>query len=389
MEKRYTAGELARWAGVSARTIRFYEEKGILQPRERSAEGYRLYDDSAILRLQEILMLKYLGMSLEGIQQALAQGENLPVFELLTRQRELVLEERCRLDRILKVIDQAQRHCQGGQLPISRFAEIMQLLTKNQQANFRYNLYERYGTSGQKWHEWLFRQLPIGPETRVLDVGCGHGNVWHSSWREIPAGCQITLLDKETDGLQFLHGIYLERRRELAEGTNFCFLCEDAEEWECPAERYDLILAGHLWNYIRDKEGLLRKLHQGLAEGGRLVSTFTSQVSAGDVNRLLEPVLHRRVLEAYEERRQDFVGQMEELFAGEFAGVSRKVFRNGLRIDQPEQLLRYLCNLDGELEARIRSRESEVRKYLQELIRQGPVPEIGTEGYCYFCESDL
>ena len=111
MEKRYTAGELARWAGVSARTIRFYEEKGILRPRERSAEGYRLYDDSAILRLQEILMLKYVGMSLEGIQQALTQGENLPVAELLSRQRELVLEERRRLDHILKVIDQAQRHC--------------------------------------------------------------------------------------------------------------------------------------------------------------------------------------------------------------------------------------------------------------------------------------
>ena len=171
MEKRYTAGELARWAGVSARTIRFYEEKGILRPRERSAEGYRLYDDSAILRLQEILMLKYVGMSLEGIQQALTQGENLPVAELLSRQRELVLEERRRLDHILKVIDQAQRHCQGGQLPISRFAEIMQLLTKNQQANFRYSLYERYGTSGQRWHEWLFQQLLLGPETRVLDVG--------------------------------------------------------------------------------------------------------------------------------------------------------------------------------------------------------------------------
>lgn len=385
MEKRYTAGELARWAGVSARTIRFYEEKGILQPRGRSAEGYRLYDDSAILRLQEILMLKYVGLSLEEIQQALSQGENLSVSELLTRQRELVLEERSRLDRILKVIDQAERHCRDDQLPISRFVEIMQLLTKNQQANFRYGLYERYGTSGQRWHEWLFRQLSLENGMRVLDVGCGHGNVWHGSWGEIPEGCQVTLLDKEMDGLQYLHGIYLERPRELAEGVTFSFLCEDAEEWECPAERYDLILAGHLWSYIREKDTLLRKLHQGLAEGGRLVSTFTSQVSAKDVNCLLEPVLHRRVLEAYEERRRGFVGQMEGLFAGEFSRVSRKVFQNGLRIDQPEELLRYLCNLDGELEARIKSRESEVRKYLQELIQQGLVPEIGTEGYCYIC----
>lgn len=385
MEKQYTAGELARWAGVSPRTIRFYEEKGILQPRERSAEGYRLYDDAAVLRLQEILMLKYVGLSLEEIQKALSQGENLSVAEMLGHQRELVLEERARLDRILKVIDQARRHCRGGQLPISRFAEIMQLLTKNQQANFRYGLYERYGTSGQRWHEWLFEQLPLEPGMRVLDVGCGHGNVWCGSWKQIPEGCQITLLDKETDGLQYLHGIYLERRKELAKGTTFSFLCEDAEEWECPAERYDLILAGHLWNYIRGRESLLRKLHQGLTKGGRLVSTFTSLVSAEDVNRLLKPVLQRRVLEAYEERRRSFAEQMEASFAGEFVRVYRRVFRNGLRIDQSEELLQYLCSLDGELEARIRSRESEVRKYLQELIRQGGVPEIGTEGYCYLC----
>lgn len=386
MEKRYTAGELARWAGVSPRTIRFYEEKDILQPRERSAEGYRLYDDSAILRLQEILMLKYVGLSLEEIQQALSQGENLSVTELLARQRNLILEERRRLDRILKVIDQAQRHCRDGRLPISRFAEIMQMLTRNQQADFRYSLYERYGTSGQRWHEWLFKRLPLGPGMRVLDVGCGHGNVWHGSWREIPEGCQITLLDKETDGLQYLHGIYLERRRELAQGAAFVFLCEDAEEWECPKERYDLIVAGHLWSYIREKEGLLRKLRQGLTEGGRLVSTITSQVFAKDVNRLLEPVLHRRVLEIYEERKQVFMAQMEGLFNGEFDEVSRMTFHNCLRIDQPEELLRYLCNLDGELETRIRAKEQEVRKYLWELALQGQVPEIGTEGHCYCCK---
>ncbi len=91
MEKLYTAGELAGWAGVSARTIRFYEEKGLLRPKERSTGGYRLYDDSAIVRLQEILMMKYVGLPLEEISRALEQGEDMPVDGLLTRQRELVL----------------------------------------------------------------------------------------------------------------------------------------------------------------------------------------------------------------------------------------------------------------------------------------------------------
>ncbi len=386
MQKRYTAGELARWAGVSARTIRFYEEKGILRPRERSAEGYRLYDDSAVLRLQEILMLKYVGLSLEEIQQILGQGEQMSATRLLERQKEMVLEERRRLDHILETIDRAQQHCRAGQLPVSQFAEIMQLVTKNQQANFRYGLYERYGTSGQRWHEWLFDQLRLEPGMRVLDVGCGHGNIWRGGWHGIPRGCGITLLDKEPQGLQYLREIYQERCGELAAGVKLTFLHDDAESWQCPAEAYDLILAVHLWNYIRDKKRLLYRLHRGLVEGGRLMSTFTSQVSVQDVNRILEPVLGRRVLGAYEERKQALTAQMEELFDAEFSGVSRMTFHNCLRIAQPEELLQYLCGLDGELETRIRAKEQEVRKYLWELTLRGQTPEIGTEGHCYSCE---
>lgn len=331
-------------------------------------------------------MLKYVGLSLEEIQNVLSQGEQMSAALLLEHQKELVLEERRRLDCILESIDQAQRYCTERELPASCLSEIMQLVTKNQQANFRYGLYERYGTGRQKWHQWLFDQLPLEPGMKVLDVGCGHGNVWHRSWQRIPARCSLTLLDKETRGLQFLRGIYRKRRRELAAGAKLTFLCEDAESWQCPSAEYDLILVGHLWSYIRDKKGLLGRLRRGLAEGGRLISTFTSQACVSDVNRILEPVLGRRVLRAYQERKQAFAAQMEELFAGEFGNISRMTYHNGLCIVQPEELLQYLCALDGELEAQLKAKEQEVKKYLRELARRGQIPEIGTEGLCYRCE---
>lgn len=56
----YTVGELAKKLGVSARTVRFYEEKKLLQPCGRSESGYRIYDDHGAERLQKIIMLRFL-----------------------------------------------------------------------------------------------------------------------------------------------------------------------------------------------------------------------------------------------------------------------------------------------------------------------------------------
>ena len=68
-EKLYTAGQIADMAGVSLRTIRFYDTKGLLKPVSYSDAGYRLYNRSSILLLQKIVMLKYLGFSLQQIAE--------------------------------------------------------------------------------------------------------------------------------------------------------------------------------------------------------------------------------------------------------------------------------------------------------------------------------
>jgi len=59
-EPLYTAGDIARMAGVSLRTIRFYDEKGLLKPVRYSEAGYRCYNQASMEILQRILMLKYL-----------------------------------------------------------------------------------------------------------------------------------------------------------------------------------------------------------------------------------------------------------------------------------------------------------------------------------------
>jgi len=102
----YQVNELARSAGVSIRTLHHYHEIGLLVPSGRTESGYRLYDDASLLRLQQILIGRELGLSLEQIRRSLDD----PKFDL----RQTLLEQRRELEqrgahvaRMIRSIDQA------------------------------------------------------------------------------------------------------------------------------------------------------------------------------------------------------------------------------------------------------------------------------------------
>ena len=67
----YQVKDVARLAGVSIRTLHHYDAIGLLVPGNRTAAGYRLYTDSDLFRLQQILIGRELGLSLEEIRQSL------------------------------------------------------------------------------------------------------------------------------------------------------------------------------------------------------------------------------------------------------------------------------------------------------------------------------
>jgi DNA-binding transcriptional MerR regulator len=75
MEQILTTGDLARTTGETVRTVRFYEEQGLLRPATVSDGGHRRYDGNALERLQLILDLRELGLSIPDIRAMLAMRE--------------------------------------------------------------------------------------------------------------------------------------------------------------------------------------------------------------------------------------------------------------------------------------------------------------------------
>lgn len=104
----YQISEFAEKASVSVRTLRYYDQQGLLSPSQYSASGYRLYTETDLVQLQYILALKYLGFSLEEIRLCLQTGPHqLP--DLLAQQKAMLLEKRAHLDSIIRAIEDAER----------------------------------------------------------------------------------------------------------------------------------------------------------------------------------------------------------------------------------------------------------------------------------------
>ena len=108
----YTVQKLGRMAGISTRTLRYYDEIGILKPARINSSGYRIYGKAEVDRLQQVLFYRELGVSLERILDIIAS----PAFDstyALREHREKLLTKREQLDLLIANIDKTIEASEG------------------------------------------------------------------------------------------------------------------------------------------------------------------------------------------------------------------------------------------------------------------------------------
>ncbi|WP_099974055.1 MerR family transcriptional regulator [Lactobacillus terrae] len=110
---KYSINELAKLAGISTRTLRYYDQIDLLKPSEKSAAGYRYYDENQVDKLQEILFYRELNFKLSEIIKIQSDG-HLNRSEILNEQKDLLIEERNKYDQLIQLIDQTINSEEGG-----------------------------------------------------------------------------------------------------------------------------------------------------------------------------------------------------------------------------------------------------------------------------------
>ncbi len=103
-----TISQVAELTGISTRTLQYYDEIGLLKPSELTESGYRLYDDEALQKLQQILFFKELGFKLKEIKEIL-QKPDFDKIKAFKRQKELLLLKRNRTDRLIQLLSRLEK----------------------------------------------------------------------------------------------------------------------------------------------------------------------------------------------------------------------------------------------------------------------------------------
>ena len=138
----YGVGELARLSGVSVRALHHYDAIGLLKPASVGDNGYRLYGREELLRLQQILFHRELGLSLSEIA-AVLDAPGFDRLETLKRQRARVAAEADRHRRLLDTIDRTIGELEGHRA--MRDDELYSGFTPEKQGEYEAYILERYG----------------------------------------------------------------------------------------------------------------------------------------------------------------------------------------------------------------------------------------------------
>ena len=142
----YTVQRLANLAGISSRTLRYYDEIGILKPARINSSGYRIYGSKEVDRLQQILFYRELGMDLESIKN-IVTSDSFDESTALIQHREKLLHQREKIDLLIANVNKTIAS-KEGRIKMSdkeKFEGFKQKMINSNEEKFGREAREKYG----------------------------------------------------------------------------------------------------------------------------------------------------------------------------------------------------------------------------------------------------
>jgi len=138
--------KLAQMAGISSRTLRYYDEIGILKPARINSSGYRIYGQTEVDQLQQILFYRELSVSLESIKE-IVTSPSFNRVQALREHHEKLLKKREQLDELICNVEKTIELTEGEikMTDKEKFKGFKQRLVEDNEAKYGKEIREKYG----------------------------------------------------------------------------------------------------------------------------------------------------------------------------------------------------------------------------------------------------
>ena len=372
----YSSGEFAEKAHVTLRTIRYYDKMNLLKPSMHTEAGARLYSDQDFAKLQQILLFKYLGFSLEEIREmTLASADPHFLNESLKIQKRLLQERQEELQSMILAVDRTSEALeQKHEIDWEQMMNLIhltdmetELRTQYQNAtniNARIALHRDFSMNPEGWFPWLFRQMPLKPGMKVLELGCGNGALWLENLKRVPSEIHILLSDSS-------EGMVREVQRRLSADQRFSFQTIDMNQIPFPDQSFDLVIANHVLFYSNDLNHTLKEIRRVLKPEGVLAASTYGAKHMKEITELVQEFNPEIRLAAENLYDQFGLENGEAILKPYFGSVISRRYEDSIEISEADPLISYILSCHGNQNRLLLDHYKEFRRFVEEKVRNG------------------
>jgi ubiquinone/menaquinone biosynthesis C-methylase UbiE len=198
----------------------------------------------------------------------------------------------------------------------------------------RMNLWS-YGSNSESLQKWVFSKIHLLDHERVLELGCGTGQLWVENFRNVPSTCSIVLSDfsKQMVG----------KAKENVQPLNLPIKFEiiDAEKILYPNQVFDVVIGCHMLFHIPNIEKALLGINRVLKPAGRFISTTISRNHIRELKNFLSEfgLYSEEMLKKFSESRNETGRKILKRF---FADIELYEYINHVNITSVDPLMRYI-----------------------------------------------
>lgn len=371
----YTTGQFAKLANVSQRTIRYYDKIGLLKPSCILENGYRQYSEKDFIRLQKIITLRNLDFSIEDIFSMMSSEETLK--DSLHLQSSLVQAKIKNLENLKEALEIASSSLENDSFNWSNLISLVQMSQDNssiinqymtsKNLDVRIALHEKYSQNPMGWFPWLYSQIDFQGVNRLLEIGCGSGELWKNN--------TLNLRNREFFLSDSSEGMVSEVRKKY--GSAFNCIVADCEKIPFKDAYFDCVIANHVLFYLQN-------LHQGIAEICRVLKPdgvlYCSTYGSNHMKEITA------LVQAFDSKITLSQTNLYEVFGLEngkdilnpyFSSVEVSYYPDELIVDEAQPLVDYIMSCHGNQSEIIGPRLIEFKEFIQKQLPLHITKEAG------------